>query len=581
MLFLEKENMHLYKRVYLLTTIAVSLVIPFITFTSYVEVIEQITPMVTNQYTAVVPFIVEEESVSYLAEILWAVYGLGALLFGLKFFKNINEITVRVRKNPKEKLGKTTSVLLSEDIAPHTFFNFIFLNKIKHLTNQIPNEVMLHEQAHAAQKHSIDVLLLELLQVVFWFNPIIYLLKEAIKLNHEFLADQAVLNHGTNTKTYQKTLLAYSSHAYQELPITIGMANATNYSSIKKRFTVMRTQTSKKKFWISSFILLPVLALVLFSFSTTVQHEKASPQQVTEYNALAKKYNEQPKNSMVVKLKDVSRLDYLYKLMTPSQKKKAEKFPNFPPPPPAKKSTMRVAKDFYTYKNNNGEEVKVEMHYEGHKDFIAIPPPPPIPENATEEQKVAYSKTIEKYKQRVASEKRMLDEADKRELANIPPPPVSTLNFVKRKAKAGAKFYFDKKAITSREAIAIVEKNSEINLSSKNLIVHLSTEPIESLEKERPIILVNGKTPCEKCILDISKEKLAAIVLSVDKGEIISFKIRFSKKPIVNVKNSTVLNKEAKMFLAEAQVGQMVQLFALKSSAFKHVSNPVIFKIIE
>lgn len=466
-LFLEKENMHVYKRIYLLSILVVSFLIPLVTFTNYVDVVEQIQPMIASGIVTEFPIIVATEQQNYLPIILWSIYSLGVLLFGLKFIKNSYEIIRRIKNNPKEKSGETTSVLLNEDIVPHTFFNFIFFNKQQFISHQIPKEVILHEETHASQKHSIDVLLLEFLQVVFWFNPVLFLLNKSIKLNHEFLADQAVLNNGANTKTYQQILLAYSSNASQ-----LQLAHAINYSSIKKRFTVMKAHTSKKKIWLRSFVLLPVLALLLFSFSTIIQQEKATPKQVAEYNTLAKKYNEQPKNSMVVKLKEVNRIEYLYKLMTPSQKKKAEKFPSFPPPPPAPKTTMRVTKDFYTYKNDNGKEVKVELQYDGHKDFIAIPPPPPIPDNATEKQRKAYTKSSVQYTQKIADEKRMLDELDKKISDDMSVESASGLGLVKIKSKEGAKFYFDKKEITSSKAISIVEKNNKINLLFSKSIIH-------------------------------------------------------------------------------------------------------------
>ena len=191
--------MHVYKRVYLLSIIALSFVIPFITFTNYVEVVEQIQPMIASSVVTEFPTIEEAEQQNYFSILLWSIYGLGVLLFGLKFIRNSCEIIKRIKNNPKEKNGETTSVLLIEDIVPHTFFNFIFFNKQQFITRQIPKEVILHEETHAHQKHSIDVLLLEFLQVVFWFNPVLFLLNKSVKLNHEFLADQAVLNNGTNT----------------------------------------------------------------------------------------------------------------------------------------------------------------------------------------------------------------------------------------------------------------------------------------------------------------------------------------------------------------------------------------------
>jgi biopolymer transport protein ExbD len=84
-----------------------------------------------------------------------------------------------------------------------------------------------------------------------------------VKLNHEFLADQAVLKKGASVPYYQNMVLAFSSNA-----IAPSLANAIHYSSIKKRIVIMKTQTSKKAIWLRSLLLIPLLALLLYSFST-------------------------------------------------------------------------------------------------------------------------------------------------------------------------------------------------------------------------------------------------------------------------------------------------------------------------
>mgnify|MGYP000518901766 CR=1 FL=1 len=592
-LLLENESMHVFKRIYLIASVCLAFIIPFITFTNYIDAVEIIQPVVdTSNIITDIPSIDAAKETSYTTEILWVIYGLGTLIFGIKFIRNLVSIIHKIRRNPIEKQNATSAVLLTEDVVPHTFFKYIFFNKSKYIARHIPQEVILHEQTHAIQKHSIDVVLIELLQVIFWFNPLVYFYKKAIKLNHEFLADSAVISQGVHTQTYQKTLLAYSSHAYQ-LPL----ANAINYSSIKKRFTVMKTHTSKTKMWLKTLVFLPVLAALLFSFSTIVEQEKATPQQIAEYNTLAKKYNEQPKNNRIIKLKDINRLEYLYKLMTPAQKKSAQPFPDCPPPPPAPKTTMRVTKQYYTYKDADGKDVKVELQFDGHKDFIAVPPPPPIPADATEEQIRKYEKTIKAYEKEVEKAHHDLEHANdfvhKGDISNIPPPPppMSPVEFIKHNAKKGHEFYYEGDKIVLKQAINIVKKNKAINLLSEGDIVILSKEPItvETIDKphlasvyesERPVTSING-IGCVECVLKLTKEKLANIVLSVDKGEILKFNIKFPKKPTVRVANSTVLNDEAKQFLGEAEVGQMVQIFGLKSSASKQSSPPVLFIITE
>ena len=401
-LFLEKENMHFFKRFYLIFSVIIALCIPFITFTQYLEASSEIQPLINKSL-----ILNSTAEYNYLPTVLWSIYGIGVFVFGILFLKNLFKILYIIKQNIKVKSNRFTNVLLQNLVIPHTFFSYIFLNKHKFETHQIPKEVLLHEETHAIQKHSLDILFIEILQVIFWFNPLMYVLKQSIKLNHEFLADKAVLNKGIETSTYQNILLAFSSGALQPLPKTIGMANAINYSLIKKRFTVMKTKTSKQSIWIRSIILLPLLAITLYSFSdkiivekekinleelevTTLQ-EKATEKQVAEYNALAKKYNEQPADNKVIKLEDLKRLEYIYHLMSDTQKKNAQPFPNFPLPPPAP-DVPKV------------NEVK------------EIAPPPPLPNNATPEQKRKYK---EGYKDAQVAAKVLRLKTQKGELVKV------------------------------------------------------------------------------------------------------------------------------------------------------------------
>jgi bla regulator protein blaR1 len=267
-LVLEKESFHVFKRFYLLGSVVLAFSIPLITFTEYIEVVPQEVPLFFPE-SSITNSVIEAEPTNYMPIILWSIYGFGVLLFSLKFLKNLSGIIIKIKRNPKFKNQSFIHVLLQDLVIPHTFLSYIFLNKHKFETQQIPKEVLLHEETHAKQKHSLDVLFIEILQILFWFNPIIYFFKHSIKLNHEFLADQAVLKKGTEPLKYQSLLLAFSSNALEPQ-----LANAINYSSIKKRLTVMETHTSKKAIWLRALILLPLLAILIYSFSEKQVVEK-------------------------------------------------------------------------------------------------------------------------------------------------------------------------------------------------------------------------------------------------------------------------------------------------------------------
>ena len=334
-LFLEKISAHTFKRFYLLGGIIISFLIPFVTFTTYVELPQTANTVFTN--ASMNNGIPVEENIDYLPYLLWSIYLLGVAFCGFRFFRNLFNIWRKIQQNPILKKRKFFHVLLQKKVTPHTFFSYIFLNKAMYEANEVPEEVLVHEQAHAQEKHSIDILFIELLHVLFWFNPLFIYLKRSMKLNHEFLADRAVLNQGTETSRYQNLLLAYSSHAS-----TPQLAHSINYSSFKKRFTVMKTHTSKKAIWLRSLLLLPLVALMLYGFSskqTIVKQtsqtetlsekskEKATKQQLALYNKLAEKYNAVAIEDRKIPVTDLETLEDIYGIMTTEQKDSAQPFP--------------------------------------------------------------------------------------------------------------------------------------------------------------------------------------------------------------------------------------------------------------
>ncbi len=269
-LALENTALHTTKRVYLLGSLVISIIIPFITFTQYVAV-APVSQMVSENF--VVPVLETQETIAdpinYTLYILWTIYGLGVLFFTLRFAKNLYSLVQKIRKNPIYKEQSILYVLLQLQVTPHSFFNYIFFDKEAFEAGDIPKEVIIHEQAHVNQKHSWDILFFEIFQIVFWFNPLLYFFKRSIKLNHEFLADRTVLQTGAPLATYQSILLDFSSKS--SVP---AMAHSINYSSIKKRFTIMKTHTSKRAALLKGLLVLPLLAVLVYGFSSTEVIEK-------------------------------------------------------------------------------------------------------------------------------------------------------------------------------------------------------------------------------------------------------------------------------------------------------------------
>ncbi|SEP98264.1 Signal transducer regulating beta-lactamase production, contains metallopeptidase domain [Hyunsoonleella jejuensis] len=263
-LFLANTSAHKFKRFYLLGVLFVSILIPFITFTNYAEVpfASNASILVFEDNIETKTSLIDNPDRNYLPIMLWVIYSIGIILFTLRFTMNLKKLFKKIKYSQKQKYNNVNLILLEEKIPPHTFFNYIFLNKKEYDSNKIKNSVLLHEQTHAIQKHSIDIIIIEVIQLIYWFNPLLILLKKHVKLNHEFLADQQVLNNGVDSSEYQNTLLKFSSSTpYSTL------VNPINYSSLKKRFKIMKTRTPKSNLFFRFLLLIPLLAFSVYGFS--------------------------------------------------------------------------------------------------------------------------------------------------------------------------------------------------------------------------------------------------------------------------------------------------------------------------
>jgi len=278
MLLLEKENMHRFKRVYLLCSLTLSMTIPLVIvqFAQPLVVKDPGNIQIENKsdLSEYVPVIIEnvtnrvkvtnhsDAAIDYL---LWfkIIYLSISVIFLLKFGRNLASFYSSVQKGQPVLHSDLKIILCKKKVPPYSFGNCIFINKDDYENGRIANEILCHEQAHVSQKHSLDIIFIELMIVACWFNPVLYLYRLKIKQNHEFLADETVLKTNKDIPGYQNILISIISNNG-----SIGLASAINYSIIKKRFIMMTKKTSKKKAWWSKAMLVPAFAVAVFLFST-------------------------------------------------------------------------------------------------------------------------------------------------------------------------------------------------------------------------------------------------------------------------------------------------------------------------
>jgi len=183
----------------------------------------------------------------------------------------------KIKTEEKIKDQEITYILDLDSNQPYSFWKYIFIPK-KQLKSLHQNLID-HEKAHCIQKHSLDILLIEIFQILFWFNPFIYFYKKSIKLNHEFLADEYVLQRNSDLKTYQHQILDCIATQNPSM-----MASNFNFILTKKRLLMMTKNTSKRKVKILSFASLPFIlsAFVLFSQKSFAQEVEKKAQKVEQ-----------------------------------------------------------------------------------------------------------------------------------------------------------------------------------------------------------------------------------------------------------------------------------------------------------
>lgn len=173
---------------------------------------------------------------------------------------------VKLRKNkPITTQLNFKIVELNERINPFSFFNEIYINPLLHTDKEL-HEIIKHEQFHIQQKHTLDILLCEVLTIAFWFNPFAWLLKNELKQNLEYLTDKLVLQSGIDTKHYQYNLLKVSN-----LQNTVATANHFYFLKLKNRIIMMNKQQSKPYRLVKYLLLVPVVAVLLTAFSQRKQ----------------------------------------------------------------------------------------------------------------------------------------------------------------------------------------------------------------------------------------------------------------------------------------------------------------------
>ena len=260
-LFLKRDTLFKENRLFLLSGLVLAFVFPLIKIQRTI-VVDKSNLLQTSEITTQnTPMAVPESNIYTMENVLLAVYlGVSAFLL-LRLIIRLVALNKLARNAHKRKERPFLHMETEKKISPFSFFNYIFYNP-KLFEPQELDSVLEHEKVHARQYHTLDILLLEVLKIFFWFNPVLWLYKSAVKQNLEYLADHFAIESATDKKSYQYLMLKQAVNTQEYT-----LANSFYNSLIKKRIVMLNQNQSKKINVLKTLVVAPLLGLLLVSFN--------------------------------------------------------------------------------------------------------------------------------------------------------------------------------------------------------------------------------------------------------------------------------------------------------------------------
>jgi beta-lactamase regulating signal transducer with metallopeptidase domain len=287
-LALRKETFFETNRLYLMVTLIVSLIFPLIRIyidLNFARAVAIQAPVYIGNYMQNVDIGMstsEEKSMLSWQDVLMMIYGVGVTLLAIRFFFSVRAIVLLKAKATMTIMENQVCALSPQVKSPFSFLNVVYLPSNHSFSLQEIGEVICHERAHVEGKHSWDVIILELLSVFLWPNPLVYFYKKSIKEIHEFIADAAVVKK-TPWIIYSEFLIQQKEKYFQS-SLTSPLSN----SLLKKRVLMLTELRSPGKAKWKFIGIIPLLILLLGLVSCQQQTE-FTPKESTPYAPIEEK----------------------------------------------------------------------------------------------------------------------------------------------------------------------------------------------------------------------------------------------------------------------------------------------------
>ena len=295
-LLLSRETFHRVNRVVLLLTAVASFVLPLCVITMHETVTIQAVPEVS---IGDVQMTVAEEPATPLWQIaLPILYIIGVAATLGHTLLSVWKVMRLIRQSEQypEPDGTIVCVTGNADVAPFSWMHYIVMNRGDYEARDAA--ILAHERGHIRLRHSWDVLLVDLLTALQWFNPAMWMLRQDLRAIHEYEADGAVLSQGINARQYQYLLISKAT--------SIGgysVANGISHSTLKNRIHMMTNKKTRSSHLLKLLALVPIIGTALALNARTVTdyvYDGPQKKQIIKKGKANAKINADTVNEIVV-----------------------------------------------------------------------------------------------------------------------------------------------------------------------------------------------------------------------------------------------------------------------------------------
>jgi len=268
---LSKTSFHQWNRFFLLGTLAISLIIPWLTM-PYFQTNE------TIQYSR--DWVLQTQNLlnnasdgnatshhpSLLVLILGVIYAVGVLVKSIRFALDLLKVRQLIRNHAPQPNGRFVWIE-TDEVPTSSFFHYIFINK-ENLSEEALTQVIRHEQAHSEARHSYDIMFLCVLHIFFWFNPLIQIIRKNIEELHEYTVDAVVVQH-SSIPQYSRLLLQLATKS-GSIQLTSNFAKI----QLKKRIIMLnQTKTNHMK-KLKFLFVIPLAGCLVIIFASASQAQQ-------------------------------------------------------------------------------------------------------------------------------------------------------------------------------------------------------------------------------------------------------------------------------------------------------------------